>query len=145
MKNNKSPGSDEAIITEALKYSGDSLHAGSNKRSPKPKRDFKQCCENIIIPISKKASKHMKDFKGMNLMSIAGKVYNKMQLNSIYEPTNILRPFQAGFSKGRNCLEQIHILKRLLKAECQRQLPLLITFVLFSKAFVSVETLYLKY
>ena len=34
MKNNKSPGSDEAIITEALKYSGDSLHAGSNKRSP---------------------------------------------------------------------------------------------------------------
>ena len=87
----------------------------------------------------------MKDFKGMNLMSIAGKVYNKMQLNSIYEPTNILRPFQAGFRKGRNCLEQIHILKRLLKAECQRQLPLLITFVLFSKAFVSVETLYLKY
>ena len=38
MKNNKSPGSDDAIITEALKYSGDSLHAGSNKRSTKTKR-----------------------------------------------------------------------------------------------------------
>ena len=89
MKNNNSPGSDDAIITEALKYSGDSLHAGSNKRSTKTKRDLKQCRENIIISISKKASKHMKDFKGMNLMSIVGKVYNKMQLNSIYEPINI--------------------------------------------------------
>ena len=107
MKNNKSPGSDEAIITEALKCSGDSLHAGSNKRSLKPKRDFKQCCENIIIPISKKASKHMKDFKGMNLMSIAGKVYNKMQLNSIYEPTNIQLTSYVPFKQDLGRVETV--------------------------------------
>ena len=73
-------------------------------------------------------------------MSIAGKVYNKMLLNRIYEPIdNMLCPIQAGFRKGRNCLEQIHILRRLLEAYHQRQLPLLATFVDFSKAFHSVD------
>ena len=73
-------------------------------------------------------------------MSIAGKVYNKMLLNRIYEPIdNMLRPIQVGFRTVRNCLEQIHILRRLLEAYHQRQLPLLATFVDFSKAFHSVD------
>ena len=69
-------------------------------------------------------------------MSIAREVYKKMLLNQIYETIdNILCPFQAGFRKGRNYLEQIHILRRLLEAYYQRQLPLLVTFVDSSKAF----------
>ena len=64
-----------------------------------------------------------------------------MLLNHISEPTdNILCPFQAGLRKGRNCLEQIHILRRLPEAYHQRQLPLLATFADFSKAFV--KTIY---
>ena len=115
MKNDKSPGSDEAITAEALKYGGDSLHSTILEITNAvliQKETPKQWRENIIIPIPKKASKHMKDFRGTILMSIAGKVYNKMLLNRIYEPIdNILRPFQAGFRKGRNYLEQTHILK----------------------------------
>ena len=73
-------------------------------------------------------------------MSIAGKVYNKILINHIYEPVhNILLPFHAGFRKGRNCLEQIHILRRLLEDYHQRQLPLLATFLDFSKAFDSAD------
>ena len=115
MKNDKSPGSDEAITAEALKYGGDSLHSTILEITNAvliQKETPKQWRENIIIPIPKKASKHMKDFRGTTLMFIAGKVYNKMLLNRIYEPIdNILRPFQAGFRKGRNCLEQTHTLK----------------------------------
>ena len=61
-------------------------------------------------------------------MSIAGKVYSKM-----------LRTFQPGFRKGKNCLKQIHILRRLLEAYHQHQLPLLATFEDFSKAFDSFD------
>lgn len=82
----------------------------------------------------------MGDFRGVTLMSIAGKVYSKMLLNRIYEPTdNILRPFQAGFRKNENISELIHILRKLLEAYHQRQLPLLATFVGFSIAFDSVD------
>ena len=49
-------------------------------------------------------------------------------------------PSQAGFRKGRNCLEQIHILRRILGAYHQCHLPLLATLVDFSKAFDSVNT-----
>ena len=142
-KNNKSPGYDESITAEALKYGGDELHSAiveitnsvlNQKVTPK------QWLENIIIPIPKKASKSMKDFRGISLMSVAGKVYNKMLLNRIYKPIdNVLRPFQAGFRKGRNCLEQIHILRRLFEAYHQRQLPVIATFVDFSKVFDSVD------
>ena len=61
-------------------------------------------------------------------MSIAGKVYSKM-----------LRTFQPGFRKGKNCLKQIRILRRLLEAYHQHQLPLLATFEDFSKAFDSFD------
>ena len=136
-------GSDEAITAEALTYGGDSLHSAileiknavlNQKETPKQWR------ENIIIPIPKKASKHMKDFRGITLIFIAGKVYNKMLLNRICEPIdNILRPFQAEFRKCRNCLEQIRVLRRLLEPYHQRQLPLLATFVEFRKVFDSVD------
>ena len=119
MKNNKSPGSDEAIIAEALKYGSDPLHSATLEITNavlNQKETPKQWSENIINPIPKKASRHMKDFRGITLMHIAGKVYNKMLLNRIYESIdNILRPFQAGFGKGRNCLEQIHVLKNFPK------------------------------
>ena len=61
-------------------------------------------------------------------MSIAGRVYGKMQ-----------RTFQPGFRKGKNCLKQIHILRRLLEAYHHVQLPLLATFGNFSKAFDSFD------
>ena len=97
IKNDKSFGSDEALTAEALKHGGDSFHSAileiknavlNQKETPKQWR------EKIIIPIPKKAVKHMKDFRGINLMSIVGKMYNKMLLNRIYEPIdNILCPF----------------------------------------------------
>ena len=70
----------------------------------------------------------MKDLRGIPLMSIAGRVYSKM-----------LRTFQPEFRKGKNCLKQIHILRRLLEAYHHLQLPLLATFENSSKAFDSSD------
>ena len=70
----------------------------------------------------------MKDLRGITLLPIAGRMYSKM-----------LRTFQQGFREGKNCLKQIHILRRLLKAYYQLQLPLRATSGNFSKAFDSSD------
>ena len=82
----------------------------------------------------------MKDFCGISLMPISVKVYNRMLLNRIYEPIDkLLQPYKASFRKNRNCLEQVHILRRVLEAFYQRQLPLIATFIDFQKAFDSID------
>ena len=77
MKNDKLPGSDEVITVEALKYDSDFLHSAIldiKNTALNQKETPKQWRENIFIPIPKKASKHMKDFRGTTLVPIAGKV-----------------------------------------------------------------------
>ena len=77
MKNDKLPGSDEVITVEALKYDSDFLHSAIldiKNTALNQKETPKQWRENIIIPIPKKASKHMKDFRGTTLVPIAEKV-----------------------------------------------------------------------
>ena len=70
----------------------------------------------------------MKDFYGIFLMSIAAKVYNLL-----------FNPFQGGFRKIRNCLEQIHVLSRVIEVYYQRQLLLKAVFIDFKKAFDSID------
>ena len=76
MKNNKLPGSHEAITAEVSKYGGDSLHSAVLEianEALNQKETPKEWHGNIIIPILKKASKHIKDFKGVTIMFIAEK------------------------------------------------------------------------
>lgn len=53
------------------------------------------------------------NYRGIRLMSMATKVYNKILLNWIREPIDkILRPNQAGFQQGKSCTHQVHIIRR---------------------------------
>jgi hypothetical protein len=73
-------------------------------------------------------------------MSIAAKVYNRMILNRIRLPIdNMLRKNQAGFRTGRSCIQQIHILRRIMDGAYAQNIPLYITFIDFKKAFDSVD------
>jgi len=74
-------------------------------------------------------------------MSVAAKVYNRMLLDRIYEDVSKkLRPNQAGFRRRMNCLQQIHIIRRIMEGARDKNLPLVATFVDFSKAFDSMDT-----
>ena len=73
-------------------------------------------------------------------MSIAAKVYNRVLFNRIRGPVDkILRKNQAGFRTGRSCIQQIHILRRIIEGSFTQNIPLIIIFMDFEKAFDSVD------
>ncbi|CAF4122059.1 unnamed protein product, partial [Rotaria magnacalcarata] len=144
LKDGKSPGLDYAITPEALKYGGKWIinqlcnicnDIYENQRTPT------QFNTNIIIPVQKKGDKTlMTNYRGISLMSVAAKTYNRILLNRIRGPLDpFLRVNQAGFRSGRSCIDQIHVIRRILEGAIEKQLPIFITFVDFMKAFDSIN------
>lgn len=120
MKTNKATALDCAITAEALQGGGDQMldviHAFCSEvyTSLSPPR---QWITNVIIPLPKKGDLSlMTDYRGISLMSIAAKVYNKILLNRIRPHVDpILRKNQAGFRPGRSCAQKIYILRRIME------------------------------
>ena len=144
MKVNKAAGLDSAITAEALQGGGDQMlnaihtfccEVFSTLTPPR------QWITNVIIPLPKKGDlSMMTNYRGISLMSIAAKVYNKILLNRIRPHVDpLLRRNQAGFRPGRSCAQQIHILRRIMEGFKEYQLPLTVTFVDFKKAFDSIN------
>ena len=94
-----------------------------------------------IIPVPKKGDLSIAtNYRGISLMPIAAKVYNKLILNRIVpfvEP--LLRNNQNGFRKGRSTLSQILCLRRIIEETQACKKDLALVFVDFSKAFDSVD------
>ena len=101
----------------------------------------KQWTSSYIIPLPKKGNLQlMSNWRGISLMSIAAKVYNRMILNRIRDHIDkILRKNQAGFRQGRSCIQQITILRRIIEGAYSQDIPLFITFIDFKKAFDSID------
>ena len=94
-----------------------------------------------IIPIPKKGDLTLPtNYRGISLLPIAAKIYNKLLLNRIRsEVEPILRKNQNGFRPGRSTLGQILTLRRIIEeiTFCNKTAALI--FVDFSKAFDSVN------
>ena len=144
MKSNKAAGLDSAVTAEALKGGGEVMakviHTfcveAFNTHTPPD-----QWITNVIVPLPKKGDLSlMTNYRGITLMSIAAKVYNKVLLLRVRDHVDpILRNNQAGFRSGRSCSQQIHILRRIIEAFGNYQLPLTVTFIDFKKAFDSIN------
>ena len=144
MKTNKAAALDCAITAEALQGGGDCMIDMIHKFCMEVYSTLippHQWVTNVIIPLPKKGDLSlMTNYRGISLMSIAAKVYNKILLNRIRPHVDpLLRNNQAGFRSGRSCAQQIHILRRIMEGFKEYQLPLTVTFVDFKKAFDSIN------
>ena len=93
----------------------------------------------MIIPLLKKGNLQlMTKWRGICLMSLAAKLYN--QMNRIRTPIDvILRKNQDGLRTGRRCIQQKHILRRIMDGAYSRNITPFITFVDFKKVFDLID------
>ncbi|VDO91334.1 unnamed protein product [Schistosoma margrebowiei] len=80
------------------------------------------------------------NYRGITLLSIPGKVFNRMLLNQIKDAVDAqLRDQQAGFSKDRSCTDQIATLRIIVEQSVEWSSSLYINFIDYEKAFDSVD------
>ena len=94
-----------------------------------------------IVPVPKKGDLTKVDnYRGISLTSIVSKTLNRMILNRIKKPMEkILRDNQNGFRPGRSTNSHILALRRILEGAKAKNLPAVLTFIDFKKAFDSVH------
>ena len=143
LKENKAAGPDQ-IPPEAMKAdtetSVDMLHALFNKiwKTEVIPKEWK---EGHLIKLPKKGDlSNCNNYRGISLLSIPGKVFNRVILERMKQATDDkLRDNQAGFRKNRSCTDQIASLRIIIEQSIEWRSPLLVNFIDYEKAFDSLD------
>ena len=79
------------------------------------------------------------NWRGVTLLNVASKIFTRCIFERIQDPIEeILRQNQAGFRKGRSCMDMVFVLRKLIEESAEFQKALYVNFVDFEKAFDSV-------
>ena len=79
------------------------------------------------------------NWRGVTLLNVASTVFSRCIFIRIQDPLEkVLMENQAGFRKGRSCMDMVFIMRRLIEESAEYQKALFINFVDFEKAFDSV-------
>ena len=97
--------------------------------------------EGYLIKLPKKGDlSSCSNYRGITLLSVPGKVFNRVLLNRMKDVVDpYLRDQQAGFRKDRSCTDQIASLRIILEQSLEWNSSLYINFVDYEKAFDSVD------
>ena len=97
--------------------------------------------EGHLIKLPKKGDlSSCSNYRGITLLSIPSKVFNRVLLNRMRDAIDThLRDQQAGFRKDRSCTDQIATLRIILEQSLEWNSPLYINFIDYEKAFDSVD------
>ena len=143
LKNGKAPGMDQ-VTAEMIKAGGDillqRLHVLLTRiwRSERVPSAWKKA---IIVPILKKGdSRECKNYRGISLLSIVGKVFMKIiqsRLQKHREQTS--REEQAGFRPQRGCTDQVFAIRQLVEERIRCGKRTVIVFIDFKSAFDCVH------
>ena len=142
MKNNKAAGSD-GIPAEIYKVGLDENVKILQKLFERIWSDEKVPTEWLkgnIAKIPKKGDKTVCDnWRGVTLLNVASKIFTRCIFQRISGAVDdVLRENQAGFRKGRACIDQIYVLRKMIEESVEHQKGLSINFIDFEKAFDSV-------
>ena len=143
-KCNKSPGID-GIPAEIYKFGGpkltERLHRliGDCWQQRTLPQDFKDV---LIIPIYKNKGDHKDcgNYRGISLLSIAGKIMGKViqsRLSEIAE--SVLTESQCGFRQNRSTIDMVFSLRQIQEKAIEQRRELYMVFVDFRKAFDTVD------
>ena len=143
IKSNKAAGPDH-IPPEAIKAdmttSVDILHTLFTKiwNEEDIPGDWKK---GILIKLPKKGDLgNCNNYRGITLLSIPGKVFNRIILNKLKDIVDPkLRDNQAGFRKNRSCVDQITTLRLIVEQSLEWNSSFYINFIDYEKAFDSVD------
>ena len=97
--------------------------------------------EGYLVKLPKKGDlSNCQNYRGITLLSIPGKIFNRILLERLRDPTDPhLRDQQAGFRKNRSCADQIATLRIILEQSLEWNSSLYCCFVDYEKAFDSVH------
>ncbi|CAH8650448.1 unnamed protein product [Schistosoma curassoni] len=97
--------------------------------------------EGHLVKIPKKGDlSKCENYRGITLLSIPGKVFNRLLLNRMKDAVDAqLRDQQAGFRKDRSCTDQIATLRIIFEQSVEWNSSLYINFIDYEKAFDSVD------
>ena len=94
-----------------------------------------------IVPVPKSGNlSNTNNYRGISLICIIAKLYNRLILNRIRGVLDIrLRINQNGFRPKRSTVGQILTLRRIIEGVKDGNLPAIITFIDFKKAFDTIN------
>ncbi|RXN12130.1 endonuclease-reverse transcriptase [Labeo rohita] len=97
--------------------------------------------KGIIVKIPKKgALSDCNNWRGITLLSVPSKILAKVIIQRISDAVDkSLRNEQAGFRRGRGCIDQIFALRNIIEQCTEWQRQLYINFVDFERAFDSIH------
>ncbi|VDP26561.1 unnamed protein product [Schistosoma curassoni] len=143
IKSERAAGVDN-ILTEALKsdikVTANMLHILFRKIREAEQVSTKWK-EGYIIEMPKKGNlSKCENYRGITLLSVPGKVFNRVLLNRIKDSVDAqLRDQQAGFRKDRSCTDQIATLRIIFEQLFEWNSSLYINFIDYEKSFDSVN------
>ena len=97
--------------------------------------------EGYLIKLPKKGDlSKCENYRGITLLSVPGKVLNRILLKRMKGKVDpLLRDQQAGFRQNRSCTDQIATLRIIVEQSLEWNSSLYINFVDYEKAFDSVD------
>ena len=97
--------------------------------------------KGLIFTLPKKGDLgNCDNWRGITLLSVPSKIFCRILLKRIEKAIDsTLREEQAGFRRGRGCMDQIFALRNILEQSLEWNTSLCINFIDFQKAFDSVH------
>jgi len=144
LKNGKAAGVD-GLTAEILKYGGGAVIEWMHKICDlawKEGRVPSDWTKAIIVPVYKgKGSRNeCGNYRGISLLSIAGKVYGKIVTKRVQQITECrISEEQGGFRKGRGCVDQIFSLRMTVEKMLTKGKKVYAAFMDLVKAYDRID------